>query len=102
MVEETIQVIKETEAKADAIVKDADAQCKKMLEQASQRVETLKAEQIAGAQKKAESMLQQAKAEGEKSQETAVLTVLKEVEALKELASQKEREAISLVITQLV
>ena len=46
MVEETIQVIRETEAKAEAIVKDAEVQCKGILEEASKQAEDLKAGQI--------------------------------------------------------
>lgn len=39
MVEETIQVIRETEAKAGAIVKEADAKCRKILDDASKEAD---------------------------------------------------------------
>ena len=37
MVEETIQTIKETEREAEEIIKDADARCAGILEEASKR-----------------------------------------------------------------
>ena len=42
MVEETIQVIRETEAKAGAIVKEADAKCRKILDDASKEADMLR------------------------------------------------------------
>lgn len=102
MVEETIQVIRETEAKAEAIVKDAEVQCKRILEDASQEAESLKAEQIQEIRKKADAIMENAREQGAQSQKTAMSDVEIEIKALKELASSREDEAVSLVISQLV
>ena len=83
MVEETIQVIRETEAKADAITRDAE-------------------EQLAVMEEKMQKAMTDAREEGERVQAETLSKIEKEVVALKELASVKEEEAVSLVIAQLV
>ena len=102
MVEETIQVIRETEAKAEAVVKDADAQCRKILDDASKKADTLKAGQMEEIRKRAASMMEAAKEQGAQSQKDAMSAVEKEISALKQLASEKEETAVSLVVSQLV
>lgn len=102
MVEETIKAIKETEAKAEDIVKGADVQCKKMLDDASKEAEKLKADQIEKIRQTADAMMAEAKEKGAQSQQAAMKNVEIEIEALRELASVKEEEAVSLVISQLV
>lgn len=102
MVEETIQLIRETEAKAEAVVKDADAQCRKILDDASTEADTLKAGQMEEIRKRAAAMMEAAKEQGAQSQKDAMSAVEKEISALKQLASEKEETAVSLVISQLV
>ena len=102
MVEETIQLIRETEAKAEAVVKDADAQCRKILDDASKEADTLKAGQMEEIRKRAASMMEAAKEQGAQSQKDAMSAVEKEISALKQLASEKEETAVSPVISQLV
>lgn len=102
MVEETIKVIKETEAQAQAIVKEADVQCKKILEDASKEAEQLKADQIEAIRKNSDAMLADAREKGVQTQQAAMTNVENEMVALKELASGKEKEAINLVIAELV
>ena len=102
MVEETIQVIRETEAKAGAIVKEADAKCRKILDDASKEADMLKARHVEEIRRQAESMMEAAKEQGAQSLKEAAVAVEKEISALKELASEKEEQAVSLVISQLV
>lgn len=102
MVEETIQVIRETEAKAEAIVKDAEVQCRKILEDASAQAEDLKAEQIRQIREKADAIMNDAKEQGAQTQKTSVSDVEREISALKETAASRQGEAVSLVISQLV
>lgn len=102
MVEQTIQAIRETEAKAGAIVMDADVQCRKILEDASQEAQTHKADQIEEILKKAESMMEDAKVQGTQTLQEAAAAVENEIGVLKGLASEKEEAAVSLVISQLV
>lgn len=102
MVEQTIQAIRETEAKAGAIVKDAEVQCKNILEDASQEARTHKADQLEKTLRKAESMMEDAKVQGTQTWQEAAATVENEIKVLKGLASEKEEAAVSLVISQLV
>lgn len=102
MVEETIQVIRETEAKAEAIVKDAEVQCRKILEEASAKAEDLKAEQIKEIREKADAIMNDAKEQGAQAQQTSMTEVENEIQALKETAASRKDEAVSLVISQLV
>lgn len=102
MVEETIQVIRETEAKAEAIVEDAEVQCKRILEEASRQAEDLKAGQILEVRKKADAIMENAKEQGAQAQKNAMTDVENEIRALKETAASREDEAVSLVISQLV
>ena len=46
MVENTIQAIKETEAKADAVVREAESKYRDILDEAAKKAEALKSEQI--------------------------------------------------------
>ncbi|MBU3875921.1 ATPase [Faecalicatena sp. AGMB00832] len=102
MVEETIQVIRETEAKAEAIVKDAEVQCKKILEDASVKAGDLKAEQIGQAREKADAIMDNAKEQGAQAQKTSMSDVEHEIQTLKETAASRVDEAVGLVISQLV
>lgn len=102
MIEETIQVIRETEAKAEALVKDAEVQCKKILEEASKEAESLKADKIHEIRLKADTMMADAKEQGAQSQKAALSEVENDIKSLKEAAASKEDEAVSLVMSQLV
>lgn len=102
MVEETIQVIRETEAKAEAIVKDAEVQCRKILEDASRQAEDLKAEQIRMIREKADAIMNDAKEQGAQTQKNSMSEVENEIQALKEAAASRADEAAGLVISQLV
>ena len=102
MVEETIKAIRETEAAADVIVKEAGEKSQKILEDARQEAERMI--QIpgrntpdfctgcdAGCQRKSQGI-----------QEDGRVQTEKEIKVLKEFAVQKEAEAVSAVISQLV
>lgn len=102
VVEETIQTIRETESEADAIVKDAEAKGKELLEKASQEAKKQKEEHLSGVEAKAKTDLESARAQGEKTQAEAEITAAKEVDALKTMALQKKKEAVNLVIEQLI
>lgn len=102
MVKQTIQVIRETEAEAGDIVKDAQVQCKKILEDASKQAQKRKEENIDKALKEAESMVEVVREQGEQIQQKAAVAVENEMGVLKQLASEKEETAVSLVITQLI
>lgn len=102
MVEETIQVIRETEAKAEALVKDAEVQSKRILEDASKEAESLKEAMLKEIRLKADTIMADAKEQGAQSQKKAMSDVEDDIKSLKEAAASKEDEAVSLVISQLV
>lgn len=102
MVEQTIQVIRDTEAKADTIVRTAQEDCTKIIEEAVKKAAEIKAEELQKVKEKAEASMKLAQDDGEKVTEEQTSRIEKEVQALKALALDKEEEAISLVISQLV
>ena len=102
MVEETIKAIKETEREAEEIVKYADTDCTSILEKASADAGRIKEEAEAEAKAKAKASLQAAKEAGETEAEKALAEVETEIASLKEAARQKEGDAISAVIAELV
>ena len=61
MVENTIQAIKETEAKADAVVREAESKYRDILDEAAKKAEALKSEQIQNMKQKAQSDMEKAK-----------------------------------------
>ena len=65
MVEETIKAIKETEVQAEQIVKDAEQQCAQILEKAREDALALKVEREKEANRKADKLKEDAKAEGD-------------------------------------
>ena len=91
MVEETIRSIKETEAQAEQIVKDAQEQCSRILDEAAKEAGQWKEEQIQQAMQKARQALDASKQ-----------FIAGEIQSLKEAALQKEEEAVGLVISGLV
>lgn len=102
MVEETIQVIRETEAKADSIVREAEVKSNQIVDDAAKQAKQWKEEQLAAMERNMQKAMSDAKEEGERVQAETLSKIEKEVVALKELASGKEEEAVSLVISQLV
>lgn len=102
MVEETIQVIRETEAKADAITRDAEVKGNQIVDDAEKQAKQWKEEQLTVMEEKMQKAMTDAREEGKRVQAETLSKIEKEVVALKELASVKEEEAVSLVIAQLV
>ena len=102
MVENTIQAIKDTEAKADEVVREAELRYKEILEGAAKKAEEMKSEQIQGMKQQAQSDMEQAKGRGTQDLDSAMTGIQKEVAALKELALQKFDTAVNLVVSELI
>lgn len=98
MVEETIKAIRETEAAADVIVKEAGEKSQKILEDARQEAERM----IKSQEETHRISAQDAREKARVFQEEARVQTEKEIKVLKEFAVQKEAEAVSAVISQLV
>jgi vacuolar-type H+-ATPase subunit H len=101
MLEDTIQVIKETESNARKIVKDADMQCNKILEEAADRAKKIKIEELDATNKKAEKIREAARKKGDEYQKERMLELESEIRLLKEEAFKNEKKAISLITAQL-
>ena len=102
MVENTIQAIKETEAKADAVVREAESKYRDILDEAAKKAEALKSEQIQNMKQKAQSDMEKAKEKGTQDLDSAMSEIRREVAALKELAQQKHDAAVNLVVSELI
>ena len=102
MVEETIKAIRETEAAADVIVKEAGEKSQKILEDARQEAERMIKSQEETHRISALDAMQDAREKARVFQEEARVQTEKEIKVLKEFAVQKEAEAVSAVISQLV
>ena len=100
MVEETIRTIKDTECEADKAMKEADAACAEILENAS--AGRIKEEAEAKAKENAQFAMNEAKKAGEEAIKDALQKVDEEIVSLKREAGSKEAEAIAAVIAQLV
>lgn len=102
MVEETIQVIRETEAQADAKIKAAEAQCKELLDKAVREADSFREEQKNILKQEMEAAMESARQDGEQAQKKALTDIEQEVKSLKESALSKESEAVDLVISHLI
>lgn len=102
MVEETIKTIRETESKAEAILKEADDRCDAILADAENQAYDIKAQAEAVAKENARNALDSEKQIGEKSIQDALAEVEGDIAVLKEKARAKESEVISAVIAELV
>ena len=102
MVENTIQEILETEAKADEIMQEAKAQCCKILEEAKIKAESILKEEDERIKEFTWQEREKAQEEGNLTKQHAQSMMQKEIQALKELALRKQDEAICAVISQLV
>ena len=72
------------------------------MDDAEKQAKQWKEEQLAVMEEKMQKAMSDASEEGERVQAETLSKIEKEVIALKELASAKEEEAVSLVIAQLV
>ena len=101
MVQETIKMVKEAEAKAEQILKDAAAQCAGIVEKAKADGEQLKEEQVSAAKAQAQAAMDVSKKESEKTMASVESDLRNEIAALQKAAAGKEAEAIDAVIAQL-
>ena len=84
------------------ITRDAEVKGNQIVDDAEKQAKQWKEEQLAVMEEKMQKAMSDASEEGERVQAETLSKIEKEVIALKELASAKEEEAVSLVIAQLV
>ncbi|MDD3404551.1 MAG: hypothetical protein PHQ72_14555 [Hespellia sp.] len=102
MVEETIREVKETEQKAEDILRDAKNQQREILEKAKLDAIHLKEEYLANEKAKAGQDMDIMQSECERLKAEAQKELEAEVSLLKEMALQKKDEAMKLVIGELI
>ena len=96
-----VEAIRETEAAADVIVKEAEEKSWKIMEDAKQEAERMIKSQEETHRISAQDAMQDAREKARVFQEEARVQTEKEIKVL-EFAVQKEAEAVSAVISQLV
>lgn len=101
MVEETIRTIRETENKADGIVKDAEEQSVKILAGAKEKADEASAQIIGNARAEAKASEEQTKRDGDLREAEALARAQEDIRALKASAMEREKEAVDLVISLL-
>ena len=102
MVVDTIQSIKDTEKKADEIMKQADQESKDILTKATQEASKLKEDAKISSTKKAAADLEEAKAQGNQVLQQQEENTKNEIKGLNEKVKEKENEAIQLILEGLV
>ena len=101
VVQETIKVVQEAEAKADEILKNAGTQCAEIVEAAKGEAKQLKEAKIKEAKDQTQKAMEVSKKESDQAMESVEAGIQKEIAALKKLAAKKEAQAIDAVIAQL-
>ncbi len=102
MVEETIQSIRETEGKADSVIRDAQEEGKRLCEAAERKASEVKTEILKAAQQERADRLEQAKKDAAKEEEAARKEQEGMIRDLKARAAGMEAEAVDLVVSNLV
>ena len=92
MVQETIKVVQEAEAKADEILKNAGTQCAEIVEAAKGEAKQLKEAKIKEAKDQAQKAMEVSKKESEKTMKSVETDIQKEIAALKKSAAKKEAQ----------
>lgn len=102
MVEETIRSIRETEQKADIVIKEANEKKEQIMKEAQTAADELR-------RKLLEEATGNARRQGEEDQETAqgierqaAKGLEEEIRALRKAAQEKRKEAVELVIKELI
>ena len=101
MVEETIQAIRETEKKADEIVKNAHDESERIIQEAREKASELSEKIISSARSEALAAAEKAKENGSLADADALSESEDEIRSLKASAMEREKEAVDLVISQL-
>lgn len=102
MAKETVQAVREAEAKATQIEKDAIAKRDAILSKAGDDAKNLISSKTKEALAKAEQDLVQAQKEGEELLVTAKQKAEQEILLLKEFVKSKEQAAIDLVLSEVI
>jgi len=101
MIEKTIQVIRETETKAESIIGEAQSKSQDIILQAKREAEQLMESQISKMKDTVANETKHSQETCAKNQEAFLAEAEQEVSALKALARSREDEAVKLIIENL-
>lgn len=102
VIQDTIQAIQDAEAKADAMIKEADEKAEEMIAQAKREAEEKKEAAVNEAKTAAKQQLNAVSENAREGETFFEAEILKDVEALKAVAKQREAQAVEAVIAGLV
>lgn len=101
MVEETIRTIRETEKKADALVKEAEKKAAQIREDAKAEAAEAAEAIVREARGRAQNLADQSEQEGNMAEQEFLAKTETEVQAMRDSAIAREKEAVDLVISLL-
>ena len=99
---EAITQIKNVEAEADNIIKDATAKAKQILQQANEDDESQYEKAIVAAKEKCNSIIEKAIAEGQSKAEPILKQGEKDSQDIYNISTEKKMSAVKLVIERIV
>lgn len=99
---EAIKQIKNVEAEADSIIKDATAKSKEILQKANKDAESQYEKAIAAAKEKCNSIIEEAIAEGQSKAEPILKEGEKDSQDIYNISDEKKMKAVKLVIERIV
>ena len=97
-----VKTIRETEKKADEIVRSAEEESRKIIEEAGQKAGILKDEILSKARENALKVAEDAEKKAEEAGKEDTRALDDEIRQLKAAALEREEEAVGLVISQAV
>jgi V/A-type H+-transporting ATPase subunit G/H len=102
MAKETIQSIRQAELKAEQIEKDAYDKHEELINKALDEAKTIVSNMTNEAKLQGSKELELAKSQGKSIMDEVVERAEKEIMLLKELSKGKEKEAIQLVLSEII
>ena len=99
---EAITQIKNVEAEADNIIKDATAKSKEILQKANEDAESQYEKAIVAAKEKCNSIIEKAIAEGQSKAEPILKQGEKDSQDIYNISTEKKMSAVKLVIERIV
>lgn len=102
MAKETIDVIRQAEAAAEIVEKDAAKQAEAIVAEAKARGGQLRADLVKAAREAAARAEEEAKAQGGQMMQAAGAEEAKELEALENAVAEKQQKAVEVILAELL
>lgn len=102
MIQETIDEIKKVEEQAEKIIDDAKIKAQQMIDNAKLNAEKLQEEELQKAREQADRSVKKANLYRDINYQSTIDDSVIEVENLRKDVKDKEKDAISLIISQII